>query len=277
MTNQEPFSHPFQFENLPKEKQREFLEHFDSVLKTLTYREREIIKLRYGLGDGYTYTSEEVARIFKISPDDVRAIESRAVRKLQHPVRQRHIQEKWSALLGDPATLPAVLLQAVVVELGAKTDDGRLIEAVAAPWFEIIKLLKHDPDALYKIDPHKMEELIAGWYKAAGFDEVTLTPRSGDYGRDIIAVKHGVLCVRIIDQIKAYKRDHLVTAEEVRALSGVLHVDQKANKGLVTTTSDFAPRIKDDPSIQPLVPFRLELVNGAELIKRLIDTGMRSL
>ena len=41
----------------------------EQVLKTLTYREREIIKLRYGLGDGYTYTLEEVGRIFKVTRD----------------------------------------------------------------------------------------------------------------------------------------------------------------------------------------------------------------
>ena len=58
----------------------------DQVLKTLTYREREIIKLRYGLGDGYTYTLEEVGRIFKVTRERVRQIEAKAVRKLQHPV-----------------------------------------------------------------------------------------------------------------------------------------------------------------------------------------------
>jgi len=42
-------------------------DRIDSVLKTLTYREREIIKLRYGIGDGYTYTLEEVGRIFKVN------------------------------------------------------------------------------------------------------------------------------------------------------------------------------------------------------------------
>ena len=57
----------------------------DQVLKTLTYREREIIKLRYGLGDGYTYTLEEVGRIFKVTRERVRQIEAKAVRKLQHP------------------------------------------------------------------------------------------------------------------------------------------------------------------------------------------------
>ncbi len=64
----------------------------DQVLKTLTYREREIIKLRYGLGDGYTYTLEEVGRIFKVTRERVRQIESKAVRKLQHPARSKQLQ-----------------------------------------------------------------------------------------------------------------------------------------------------------------------------------------
>ena len=64
----------------------------DGVLKTLTYREREIIKLRYGLGDGYTYTLEEVGRIFKVTRERVRQIEAKAVRKLQHPVRSRQLE-----------------------------------------------------------------------------------------------------------------------------------------------------------------------------------------
>jgi RNA polymerase primary sigma factor len=64
----------------------------DAVLKTLTYREREIIKLRYGLGDGYTYTLEEVGRIFKVTRERVRQIEAKAVRKLQHPVRSKQLR-----------------------------------------------------------------------------------------------------------------------------------------------------------------------------------------
>jgi len=63
----------------------------NDVLKTLTYREREILKLRYGIGDGYTYTLEEVGRIFKVTRERVRQVESKAIRKLQHPVRQRRL------------------------------------------------------------------------------------------------------------------------------------------------------------------------------------------
>jgi len=64
----------------------------DHVLKTLTYREREIIKLRYGIGDGQTYTLEEVGRIFRVTRERVRQIEAKAIRKLQHPVRSRKLE-----------------------------------------------------------------------------------------------------------------------------------------------------------------------------------------
>ncbi|GDY01135.1 RNA polymerase sigma factor SigA [Planctomycetota bacterium] len=71
---------------------REMLkERIENVLNTLTFREREIIKLRYGIGDGYTYTLEEVGRIFRVTRERVRQIEAKAVRKLQHPVRARRL------------------------------------------------------------------------------------------------------------------------------------------------------------------------------------------
>jgi RNA polymerase primary sigma factor len=62
------------------------------VLNSLTYREREIIKLRYGLEGGYTYTLEEVGRMFKVTRERVRQIEAKAVRKLQHPIRARKLE-----------------------------------------------------------------------------------------------------------------------------------------------------------------------------------------
>ncbi len=62
-----------------------------SVLKTLSYREREIIKLRYGLGDGYSYTLEEVGHIFKVTRERIRQIEAKAVRKLQQPSRSAEL------------------------------------------------------------------------------------------------------------------------------------------------------------------------------------------
>jgi len=66
-------------------------ERINDVLESLTFREREIIKLRYGIGDGYTYTLEEVGRIFRVTRERVRQIEAKAIRKLQHPIRARKL------------------------------------------------------------------------------------------------------------------------------------------------------------------------------------------
>ncbi len=67
-------------------------EKIETVLDTLDFREREIIKLRYGIGAGYTYTLEEVGKIFKVTRERVRQIEAKAVRKLQHPIRSRKLE-----------------------------------------------------------------------------------------------------------------------------------------------------------------------------------------
>jgi restriction system protein len=165
--------------------------------------------------------------------------------------------------------LPCILAQAVVVP-GEKIEEGRLIEAVALPWFEIIGKLKTDPAIAFKIDPRKWEEIVAGAYHRAGF-RVTLTPRSGDLGRDVIAEKAGWGCVRFMDQVKAYKPGHLVTAEEVRALGHVLQADQNATKGFVTTTSASPPKIVEDKFIKPYLPYRIKLVNGDWLLKHLVE------
>ncbi|MEW6669399.1 MAG: restriction endonuclease [Thermodesulfobacteriota bacterium] len=163
---------------------------------------------------------------------------------------------------------PANLLLNAIVVPGEKTKEGLIIEAVTIPWFEIVELLKSDWTLAYKIPPYKWEEIIAGAYKRAGFDEVTLTPRSGDRGRDVIAVKRAIGLIRVMDQVKAYAPGRLVTANDVRAITRVLHGDG-ASKGFLTTTSDFAPRMSKDPLIVKFIPSRLELVNGEMLQKRL--------
>ena len=169
----------------------------------------------------------------------------------------------------------SLLLQAVIVP-GAKTDEGQLIEAVALPWFQIIESLKNDPSLAFQIKPRQWEEIIAGAYQKAGFDEVTLTPRSGDFGRDIIAVKHGLGTVRIIDQVKAYGPNYLVAADDVRALLGVMQAD-KASKGFLTTTSDFAPKLREDILLKPFMPAQLELINGKMLLARLEELAKKKL
>lgn len=157
-----------------------------------------------------------------------------------------------------------------ILKFGETTDEGIIVEAVTLPWIQVIERLLKDPKAALDYSPREWEQIIAGVYKASGFDVVTLTPPSGDYGRDIIATKKGVGEVRIIDQVKAYKPDHLVTANDVRALAGVLQ-KEPASKGFLTTTSDFAPMIRTDPFIAPLIPQRLQLINWEGLVKRLVE------
>jgi restriction system protein len=64
------------------------------------------------------------------------------------------------------------------------------------------------------------EEIVACAFDKAGFDEVILTPRSGDHGRDLIALKRGAGSIRIVGSVKAYKPGHLVSYDDVRALLG---------------------------------------------------------
>jgi RNA polymerase primary sigma factor len=66
--------------------------HIDSALDTLTAREAEIIKLRFGLADGIEYTLENVAQRFHITRERVRQIQANAMRKLQHPLKSKKLR-----------------------------------------------------------------------------------------------------------------------------------------------------------------------------------------
>jgi RNA polymerase primary sigma factor len=61
------------------------------VLSSLTERERKVLELRFGLGDGYSRTLEEVGRTFKVTRERIRQIEAKALRKMRHPTRIRHL------------------------------------------------------------------------------------------------------------------------------------------------------------------------------------------
>ncbi len=164
---------------------------------------------------------------------------------------------------GVEVTHLELLIPASILNLGDRVTEGQLIEAVALPWFEILKELERDPQFLHQLCWRRVEELVAGAYKREGWPEVILTHRSGDGGRDIIASRPGVGAVRIIDQVKAYSPGHKVTAAEVREVYGVLTRDQNVSKGIVTTTATFAPGVHAE--WKALIPFRLELKDGPTL------------
>lgn len=160
-----------------------------------------------------------------------------------------------------------VVIQSALVGFTGEDARPQLVRSVAIPWAEIIDALERDPDFLQGIHPRRLEELIAEAYTREGYTDVILTPYSGDKGRDVIvsATLPGIGTVKIIDQVKRYKAGNKVTAEEVRALVGVLYRDPDVSKGIVTTTSDFAPGIFKE--YEAFLPSRLELKNGAALIE----------
>ena len=74
----------------------------EEAMEHLNYREREILRLRYGLADGYSYTLEEVGKIFSVTRERVRQIESKAVRKLQQPYRNRGLSSFLDGMEHNP-------------------------------------------------------------------------------------------------------------------------------------------------------------------------------
>lgn len=167
-----------------------------------------------------------------------------------------------------PDDFPVLVSQAVIIPY-EKTFEGELIRAVTIPLLAIIQKIMEDPSRMYQIDPRKLEEIIAATYEQSGlFDEVTLTPRSGDRGKDLIVVKRGFGSVRFVESVKRYTPGHVVTAEEVDALIGVMNKQPQTSKGIISTTWEFAPKIMEDPDIARLVDTRLELVNGKALVER---------
>ncbi len=67
-------------------------EEMDKILDTLTEREKRVLRLRFGIGDGYPRTLEEVGSMFNVTRERVRQIEAKALRKLRHPIRSRRLK-----------------------------------------------------------------------------------------------------------------------------------------------------------------------------------------
>src|SRR3989338_467786 len=79
----------------PTKSAMEYLkrQEIEGVLSTLSEREAEIIRLRFGISSGYPRTLEEVGKIFSVTRERVRQIEAKAIRKLRHPTRSKRLRE----------------------------------------------------------------------------------------------------------------------------------------------------------------------------------------
>jgi restriction system protein len=144
-----------------------------------------------------------------------------------------------------------------------QTAEGLLIKSYGAAWIAIARELGNDWTKAFEIDPRRWEEILAGALDKEGF-EVTLTERTGDHGRDVIAKRTGVGSMRMLGSMKAYAPDRVVGRDHVDEVLGVVEREH-ATKGIIVTTSDFAPRLLEAPGLAAVIPDRLELINGVRL------------
>jgi restriction system protein len=158
--------------------------------------------------------------------------------------------------------LPEIAIGIVLLDFGDKTGEGQIVQAITPAWRNIIQRLRGDVGAFRDLTPRQLEELIAGGYREEGW-EVTLTPRSGDGGIDVIAMRSDFGGIRVLDQAKLYAPGNDVPANDVRAMFGVLQRDSRASKAVISTTSDFAPGVYQE--FEDVMPTRLQLRNGRQL------------
>jgi restriction system protein len=190
------------------------------------------------------------------------------------PIGASPIGAAWPSHITDTiakSSEKAALTISSLIIPEAKTHEGILVKSTAHIWAEIVERLGKDWSVAGELNSRQWEELVAGAFQKAGFDEVILTPQSGDHGRDVIAKKKGIGSIKILGSVKANKPGNLVSYDDVRALIGVITAERDVSKGIITTTSDFPPKIIEDPNIAPFLPTRLELMNGVALQSWLRD------
>lgn len=193
---------------------------------------------------------------------------------------QGNPDDQWTDVVGDfrkQATHVGLSISSLILPESQlivpkrRTAQGILLASTTKLLGEVVRVLSSDWSQAYQIPPDRWEEIVAGAFEKDGYDHVTLTPRSRDLGRDVIAIKRGVGCIKVIGSVKAFAPDNLVPYDAVRALIGVMYAEQDTSKGLIATTSDFPPLVRRDRLIKQLLPTRLELMNGKELQRWLIE------
>ena len=187
---------------------------------------------------------------------------AQANRSIEPPSPAEVVEEITRAV--EDEKKPELSVSALIIP-ERKVHEGLLLKSTSLVWGSVVQQLQDNWEKAYEMPPELWEEIIAGAYWKDGFNEVILTPRSGDLGRDVIAIKHGVGSVKILGSVKRYDPGRLITRAQVHELLGVVTGDLSASKGVLTTTSDFAPKLLDDPGLAKAVPHRLELMNGRKL------------
>lgn len=126
-------------------------------------------------------------------------------------------------------------------------------------------------ELLHSMDPFQFEYLAADLLQKIGYENVTVTKRSGDKGIDVIAnlTVGGITNVKTVIQVKRYAASNKINGAVITQLRGSAEVDQR---GLVITTSDFTKDGIEEAQAPNKMP--VSLVNGEKLIQLLVKYGI---
>jgi hypothetical protein len=128
---------------------------------------------------------------------------------------------------------------------------------------KIAEEIAHNPERLFSVDPRYLEDLMASVYANLDY-EVRLTKRTGDGGRDVIALSHkDHLTLKVLIECKRHARHKKVGVTQVRALFGVIE-DEGATKGLLATTSGFTRKAREFAERHV---WRLQLADHADILR----------
>jgi HJR/Mrr/RecB family endonuclease len=132
--------------------------------------------------------------------------------------------------------------------------------------------IARQPEKLFSIDPRYFEELMASIYADLDY-EVTLTKRTRDDGRDVIALsRKDYLSLKLLIECKRYARRRKVNVTQVRALFGVLE-DEQATKALLATTSGFTSKAREFAERHV---WKLELADHDDILRMIRAYGSKS-
>lgn len=145
-----------------------------------------------------------------------------------------------------------------ILDLTKPRASSHLITEVSDYWHVVAEEIIKDPSTMFLLPPRKLEEFVAGALKRHGFEEVVLTPPSGDEGIDVVARRGGMYPQSVAVSVKAHREGKQVGYDDIRALIGALEMSNFTN-GQLVTTGILPPRILLDDLIRPYLGQRVQL------------------
>ncbi|NEV64502.1 restriction endonuclease [Thiorhodococcus minor] len=186
-----------------------------------------------------------------------------------------HVAGSFPFALFDPEAYPDEEYETVEEKQDIKPPEelhSRLIQVRFLP-IQLFDAIRQSPEVMHGLEPHQFEELIAELLSRLGFEDIVLTPRSGDGGRDVIATVYTAgVPILMAFECKRYGPDNKIGPETLRTLLGTItHGPTRASKGVLVTTSSFTTGARDFMVAEPTISGR----DFAGIVEWLRKTGRR--